>query len=244
MKMIERKTLVSVLLIVTLAYAVGYAVGRFSTPEERITTTTNSTGTATQTTMSTTTITETVTKTNTSTTTIIREPPQILPPPANSTAVIRGRYLLNGSVFATLSIDKPAYSPGEIVHIKATITNITPDDLSLELINSLPKIENISRWAVWMYPEHMFAGGLGAIIEYDFHLSPGETLTLDHMTVDWNQVGLHVVTTELPGSFKLTVYHDDNPVPEGQYTLLWPAYIKYYRGDGESINEKIDFTIK
>lgn len=235
-RMFERRTslmFVSILLIVIVVVgSLGYGIGKFSTTPEKTTTTITSTTT---TTAQGALIYVTITERKTVTSTVL---PHTLPLPAGSTAVIRSFPLLDRRVLATLSIDKPTYRQGETVHTKATLTNVSADYLSLELSPSLVKIENSSKQTVWMHPESELTVIFGPPPTYDFDLSPGETVTLDHMTMDWNMTGLHVVSA-LPG---LSVRYDDHPVPAGQYTLVWPASIR--SGDKfDVIYEKINFTI-
>lgn len=230
---VRRRTtlVVSVLLIAVVAVgSLGYGLGRFVTPPEQITTTTTSTQVSTSL--------VTVTEMKTTTSTVTRTLPKTLPPPAGSTAVIRSFLLLNARVLATLSIDKPVYSQGEIVHTKATLTNITPNDLTLTLESEGVRIENSARQKVWTYPEWEMVNAIAPTPEYDLHLSSGETATIDHMTASWNMTGLHIIAT--PGD----VYYDDHPVPAGQYTLVWPGRIES-KSDRQydQIYEQIPFTI-
>ncbi len=152
----------AILLIVSVASVAGFAAGQFSAQIEQATTTTSTTITPTET--KTTTSTWKITETVTSTTAVVRDLP--IPSPANSTAIIHGHFIVNGSIFVMLSIDKPTYVLGDIVHIKGIMTNLTPNNFSLSIWSSMIKIvdENItSRKTVWMSPEWDFAGGIGPL---------------------------------------------------------------------------------
>lgn len=242
--------LLVVIVLVTVSLIIGYGAGHFLTLEEQVTTTATTTDSSTTTLVSTSLSLSTITrtKTETSTTTLstnMGEQFRTLPPPANSTAVIRGRFLLNGSVFALFSIDKPVYSLGEVVHIKSTITSLSPRNLSLFLDAPVVKVLNSTGEAVWIYPEGLYGPMIGPFPEYRFTLAPGETKTIDQwMTTDWNMIGLNISTTRFLGGSRSRIYYEDHFVPDGQYTLILPASICTFNGrGGEYINEKITFTI-
>lgn len=242
--MFERRRItpliVSVLLIaVVAAGALGYGVGRFMMPPEQVTTTTTETTTTTSTTAITTSITQvstslvTVTErlTTTTTSTVNRELPQTLPSPANSTAIIRGLFVGNGTVFMTFSIDKPSYSIGEIVHMKSTITNLTPNYVTVTVGNLHIDVRTSADDLVWTTVH----GILGPYPGDTFYLSPGETKTLEkYMSADWNMKGNEV-------------NYNSVFVPEGKYTVNWDPEI-YYTYSGSQyilgdIHETILFTI-
>jgi hypothetical protein len=218
--------------------------GRFSPVEEQITTTTTFTVTATQTSTSSVTTTETRTGITTSTTTVVREPPITIPPPANSSAVIHGHLLLNGSIFLMLSIDKPTYVLGDIVHIKGTLTNLTPNNISLSISwdASTTIVYEKEEKPVWVNPEGFFHLFLAPPPMEDVDLKPGETLSLRWVTVDWNMTGLHRSIQ----SGKSRVVYDDALVPEGQYYLLWSPMFTLNNVENhpyERIEDTISFTI-
>lgn len=223
--MVERKTLVAALIVVIIASVGGYAVGQFSAPIEQDITTTSTTiiQTETKTTTSTSKITETVTSTT------INGRVLPIPSPANSTAVIRGYYLLNGSIFLMLSIDKPTYVLGETVHIRGTLTNLTPNNISLRIWDAATYlIYEKNQKTVWMNPEEFLqAGFVPPPIEY-VDLGQGETRSLGWVTADWNITGL------------------DSPVSEGQYHLLWRPWFTLTNVEhkpSEGIEDTITFTI-
>lgn len=231
------ETVLIVAVVVAAVGALDYWGGGFVTPPQEITVTT--TTTSTQVSISTVILTTTSVKTTTST--VARDLPHTFPPPAGSTAVIRSFYLLDGRVLATLSIDKPAYSLGETVHIKATFTKVSSsyDDLSLDTRYSAVRIMNSSEIDVWTYPEWLYVGGIGPAIPYDYHLPPGETITIDHMTREWNMTGLHESYHNGWNAF-----YDNHLVPPGQYTLYWNTSIHSLSDDKyDEIKEKINFTI-
>jgi hypothetical protein len=238
---------VSVLLIaIVAAGALGYGLGRFVTPPEQITTTTTATTTTTSTTAITATTTQvstflvTVTERMTTTSTVSRALlPRTFPPPANSSAVIRSFYLFNGSVLAALSIDKPVYSQGETVHIKATLTNLTPDYLTLDFdYYTFDISNNIFHDIVWTYPEYMWGVALAPGPSTQIVIPPGETKTGGQWSgADWNMKGLHLATN---GE---TVYYDDHFVPEGQYTLRWETRLRIRDKGGDGTEEQISFII-
>jgi hypothetical protein len=233
----QQQLLGTVLLVAVAVGALGYGLGRFVTPPEQVTSTTTATSTTTQVSTSTVTVTERLTTIST----VSRELPQTFPPPANSTAVIRSFYLFDGRVLATLSIDKPTYSLGETVHIKATFTKVSPsyDDLTLDTSYSAIRMMNSSEIDVWTYPELLYVGGIGPAIPYHYHLPPGETITIDHMTREWNMTGLHEGYNNGWNAF-----YDNHPVPPGQYTLYWHASFHSISDDKyNEINEEINFTI-
>jgi hypothetical protein len=242
--LVERRTLLLTFIIVALVSATGYAVGRFSTLEELEPATTTSTTTSTRTVTSSAIVTETVTKTAMSTTTTVMEPPTPIPPPANSSAVIHGHYLLNGSIFLMFSIDKPTYVLGETVHIRGTLTNLTPDNISLSVWEATTTIIDEKRKNVWRNPEWDFLPGLGPPPIEEVDLRPKETRSLDWATADWNMTGLH--RTIKSSAERSRVLYNDSPVPEGQYDLLWrPEF--WFRVNNqlqiEEIEDTISFTI-
>lgn len=218
--MVERKILVATVIIVIISLVGGYFAGHFLAPIEKVTTT------------SSTTITEIQTITTTSTWNITETSTRTLHVPDYSKAIIRSHLIFNGSILVTYSIDKPTYSIGEIVHIKSTITNLTPNNITnIRFGGYMIEVRNSSHqvWTdpVWMFRSGPPPGGPGGI-----ELLPGETKILEEwMTADWN---MH----ELQSS---------NPfVSEGQYTVTWPTDIGYTvsgRGIWESIHETISFTI-
>lgn len=256
---------------IVLVAASSYAIGRFSALEERVTTTTTSTVTATQIITSPTTITKTEMKTTTFTTTVVREPPNTIPAPANSSAIMGARLALNGSVFLTISIDKPAYSQGESMHIKSTVTNLSPYNVSLDFDVNAIWIYNSSGKKVWTYPERIFFIGLGPGIDNlwidlgpycsaglaslwkyrsDWPDVPKEPCkySIDDATVNWNMTGLHTVTTRYPGHTSTRIVYDDHYLPEGEYTLVWKPTLRLgsqweWGGQQETLSETIPFTI-
>lgn len=225
--MVERKILVSGLIIVITALAAGYAVGQYSTPVEQ-----------TDTTISSTIITHTETKITTYTRNITETSTRTLIVPSNSKAIIRSHLVFNGTILVTYSIDKPIYSIGEIVHIKTTITNLTPNNRSINFGGSLVYVRNNTK-TVWVYPELMFSQGLGPLPGSEIDLLPGEIKILKKwMTADWNMIGLHYTSENDK--------YNDYFVPEGQYTVKWPTEIGYDDSKTmhwESIEEEIPFTI-
>jgi hypothetical protein len=244
------KTVVSLLIVAVAVGAVGYVVGRFVTPPEQTVTTTTTTETKTTTTISTTasvttstqasTTRVTVTETSTTTSTVNRDLPPTFPAPANSSAVIHGFYLLEGRVLATLSVDRPVYSQGETVHFKATLTNLTPDYLALNLDFYAFYIEdNRTHHLVWTYPEFMYGAGFGpGLPTFRLFLAPNETKTEGQWSgADWNMRGLHLAENGWP------VYYDDHFVPEGPYRLRWDASIHYKDESDFTSLQTVPFTI-
>ena len=213
-------------IIVIIVSIGGYALGQFSASEEKVTTTSSTTITQTET--ITTTSTWNITETLTSTTVNGRVLP--IPSPANSTAVIRSHLIFNGTILVTYSIDKPSYSIGEIVHIRTTITNLTPNNMTVLIMRLHIDVMNSTNNLVWT----TVAGILGPYPGNTFDLSPGETKILEkYMSADWNMKGRG-------GSYNNLF------VPEGQYTVNWYPDIAYtYSGSRhwEDIHETIPFTI-
>ena len=237
LRLVERKILMGIVIIVLIVSVAGYSVGLFSASSGETVTVTSSTTITDVQTITTTSISR-ITETVTSTTNISGD--LLIPSPANSTAVIRMFYLLDGDILATLSIDKPSYSLGETVHIKATFTNISPEEIKIDLnTGSIFRIMNTSDLSVWTYPEYMWYAFLAPnppVIHLT--LSPGETKTEGYWSiVDWNMTGL------VYESGYRNVYND-HLVPEGQYTLIWFT-IPYNPSTDKTdlIHEEIPFTI-
>lgn len=256
--MTERKTLVSLLLIVIVALVAGYVLGQFSAPAGETVTTTTSSTTITEI-QTITEITETATSTTiiASTTTIVRDLPSTIPSPANSTAIIRGHYFFNGAVFMTFSIDKPTYSIGETVHMKSTITNLTPNNMSFLIGSSEAMINvlNSTMAGVWGYPEFLYAFYAWPLPMVQLDVAAGETKTIPWMTADWNMKGLHqsggnVTDYYIPwnntGLSLKGDFYNDQFVSEGQYTVEWPVGIIHLaseRWPREYSRETIPITI-
>lgn len=263
--MIERRTLllVSVLLITIAVAASAYSIGRFATvSEERatITTTITTTATATTTAVVTTTAavtTETEVKTSTvmttSTTTVLGEQPLALHITTNnssssSSAVLRGRLLMNGTVLAVFSIDKPVYHLGEIVHIRATVTNLSPESITLSrFLNHLSVRDSSTEDMVWLHPEDDFAGYFGPPTSdgLPFSLAPGETKLLGRWaSADWNMTGLHVTLNAEGRLIPPGVAYNPGLVPAGHYIAAWNIDISSSSQPRyERIEEKIPFEI-
>ncbi|OHE56370.1 MAG: hypothetical protein A3K61_06480 [Thaumarchaeota archaeon RBG_16_49_8] len=233
--------------IVLLVAASGYAVGRISMLEERVTTTTTtSITTTTQGAISYVTITERKTTTITTTlSTDVREPPRTLPPPANSSAIIRGYLLLNGSLFVTLSIDKPVYSlGGGDMHVKGTVTNLTPQDVTIQIENALIWVKNSTGETVWIYPESNAAVLIGPPTRDSLNIGRGETVLINLATADWNLTGVHTVTTKESNIIHVRAVYDEKPLPEGEYTLVWwPRFTLWEGPQTERIEDTVPFTI-
>ena len=227
----------SLLLIAIVALVVGYALGQFSAPSgETVTTTSSTTITEIQT------ITTTSIRKITSTTTVVGIPSTI-PPPANSTAIIRGHLLLNGSIFLMLSIDKPTYVLGDTVHIKGTLTNLTPKNISLSIWDATTKIFNKGNF-LWVSPEWSLPAGIGPPPIEDVDLRPGEILSLDWATRDWNMTGIH--RTSPSSAERSLVIYNGILVPEGQYDVFWNHEFWFRVNDHlqiEEIDDTISFTI-
>lgn len=244
----------TLLIVITFSVA-SFIVGQFLTPVEQVTSTSSTTITDVQiiTTTSvwtrTTTLTWKITETSTTTSTVVKEPPSTIPPPANSTAIIRSHLIFNGTVFVMFSIDKPVYSIGELVHIKTIITNLTPKNMSFIFEAPVIKVLNSTEQAVWTYPEGVYGSGFGPATVSRLNLLSGETKIIEeYMSSDWNMTGLHMITTKVSGGSHSELYYNDHFVPEGQYTIVWPTGIIYYEEDVERttveyINEIISFTI-
>lgn len=117
-----------------------------------------------------------------------------------------------------LSIDKPTYVLGDTVHIKGTLTNLTPNNISLTISEaSTTIIHEKEEKAVWMNPEGYYQLFLAPPPMEEVNLKPGETLSLGWTSADWNMTGLHKSIQ----SGRNRVVYDDSPVPEGQYYLSW-----------------------
>jgi len=223
------------MLIAIVALVAGYALGQFSAPAGQTVTTTSST-----------TITEvkTITTTSirkiTSTTTVVGDLPSTIPPPANSTAIIRGHLLLNGSIFLMLSIDKPTYVLGDTVHIKGTLTNLTPKNISLSIWDATTKIFNNGNF-LWVSPEWSLQGGIGPPPIEDVDLRPGEILSLDWATRDWNMTGIH--RTSPSSAERSLVIYNGILVPEGQYDVFWNHQFSFRVNSTYVQEEMIDDTI-
>ena len=174
--------------------------------------------------------TETVTRTSTYTTAIVEtvtdQAVSIPSLPSNSSAIVWSRLLLSNSLLLKTSIDKFAYSPGETMHLKSTLTNLTPQPITVQLIQQL----GISGGndTLWIIPEASFPSiYLKAMSPplpkpSTFTLNPKQTITLDGLTRDWNMTGLHVETGVLGGT---RAVYDNHPLPEGRYIAFFTIYV-------------------
>lgn len=236
--MVERNSLVATVIIILIALVGGYVAGQFLSQEEQAVIT-NSTITTLTTTSS-----ITITEISTKTTTIVKELPQTIPSPANSNAIIRGYLISNGSVFVTFSIDKPVYSLGEDIHIKATITNFTPNNISFSSGTAMIWIENETRKRSWAHPESTFGGGFGPAPRTNWiNLGSEETISLDWASIDWNMTGLQRIFTRHSSLLSSKVVYNDFLVPEGQYMLIWSPNFSFQNINNEKISDIIPFTI-
>jgi hypothetical protein len=223
----------------------GYAIGRFLTQSETVTTT--ATWTTTQSSYAFVTVTEQ--KTTTVTTTLgpaAGALPESLPSPANSSAVIRSRLLLNSSLFLQVSIDKPVYEISETVHVKGSLTNLTPSRIVLQMEVPSIRIRNSSTVvtypgspSVWMKPEVGILGGLGNTWFDDITVEAGETVTIEMFTADWNMTGIHGEHSGLSGVSSAWAAYDDHPVPPGLYNATWNARMTIW----DRWDEEVDLTI-
>ena len=220
-------------LIVIIALVGGYFIGQFSAQIiEQDTTTT---------------ITQTETKTSTLIRKITETYTRTLQVPSNSKAIIRSHLIFDGSILVTFSIDKPTYSIGEIVHIKTTITNLTPNDWSFNIGGSIIEVRNSTK-PVWTYPENVYFSFLAPWPGSEIDLLPGETKIIENwMTADWNMKGLHhssgnIMDYWLPwnstGISLIGNFYNDYFVSEGQYTVIW-----YTLADLGDTRIEIPFTI-
>jgi hypothetical protein len=225
--LVGTKTVISLLVVAVAAGAIGYGVGRLAMPPQQITVTT-------------------------ATSTVSEGLPQTFPPSSNSTAIIRNQMLFNGSISLQMSIDKPVYWPGENVHIRVTVTNRSPTEVSLQLYPSI-LIYNESEKAIWAYPQIDFYDAAGYPIlrgpstPIPLKLSPTETATIDELTKDWNLTGLHIDSVSAPGFSQSKILYDDHPVPEGQYTAALKLFIGVQEGSrttSQLINENIKFEVR
>ncbi len=203
------------LVLIVLASVLGYVVG-IAAPS--VTTTT----TATETSYSTTSTTVTTTKTQMYTTTVTST--TLLIPQSSSTTATFQRTVGNNSsstILFALSIDKPSYRLGEIMHIKGSVTNLSPTaNVTLTLGEYQLYVFNSTGGEVWTSPIGFYDGldNLRPMYTREFTLTPLETLKLDYTTADWNFTGLEVTPS-------VTARYTGVQVPEGTYTIKWsPLY--------------------
>lgn len=205
-------------IIVFIASIAGFTAGQFLSQEEQIETT-ESTITKTQTITSSSTIIETttsvLTKTATSTTTVSRIN---FPLTTNETnGLIVGRMSNKGHVLITLSINSSTFYQGEIVNITATITNLTPENVTMSLIEfHLPIFRNQGS-EVWRSPISLWPGGSGLRPPWtqDFNLKPFESSKIPYATTFWNLTGLKV------SNETNRIIYSGEYVPEGKYKIEW-----------------------
>jgi hypothetical protein len=139
-----------------------------------------------------------------------------------------------------LSIDKPTYVLGDVVHIRGTLTNLTPDNMSLTIWEASTGIIYGDEKRVWEYPEGFFQLFLAPPPIEEIDLKPGETISLGWATADWNMTGLH--RTIKSSGERSRVLYDGFPVPEGQYYLTWKPEF-WLRVDDHLHTERIDDAI-
>jgi hypothetical protein len=247
--LVEWKTLVAVLLIAAVVLGAGYAIGRFSTLEERVTTTVANTLTTTMTSTKMYDITSTKTFTKTKTETTV---PQPLPTPANSSAIVSSQLLMNDSLFLMVSMDKSVYMQGETVHFKGTLSNLTPDAATLYLLapgvrvysssHRNPQPSDSHKDEPWYYPPIII--GMGPPLEAKVTIGAGTTVTLKEFTTDWNMTGIHEEISFQSNIASGWIAYDDHPLPPGKYYAEWGTYISSSRtNSGNWINQTAAFEI-
>ncbi len=151
------------------------------------------------------------------------------------------------------------------MYIKGTVTNLGPNNVSLDLDVNAVWIYNSSKKLVWTYPEEVFDMGFGPGIEgrwidlgpycsaglvslwkfrTDWPDVPKEPCkySIDEATVNWNISGLRTVTTRFSGITRIQTVYDDHYLPEDQYTLVWKPTLRL-GGQRETLSETIPFTI-
>ncbi len=231
------------ILIVAVAATLSYETGRTLTLQDRITTTTTTTSattvtttsTATETKTSSTTVTETATKTTTSSLTVTTTATATVDSGNISTILTNGSVIAmrrqsNDSLLFTLSIDKQTYHYGETMHIRGTVTNLSPhSNISLFLTEYQIYLINSTGGEAWTSPLGIYDGldSLRPPFEQEFTLKPYETINVPYATAEWNFTGLMV------RPIWAYALYTGKLVPEGTYTIQWwPSYSTNWPNEG------------
>jgi hypothetical protein len=245
------------LLIAVIVSVAGYTLGRFSILEERVTTTTTSTLTTTQTTTSSittsqvttssTTIIETETKTTTSITTTVSSMTSFPFHKVELDDQIEGIMRENGRILVTLSINGSVFHYGETVNITAALTNMTPQNLTVRLVEFHLPVFTSQGNEVWRTPIDYWPAGrhLRPQQEYDMDLKPFETVRIPYASNYWNFTGL-----QISNETNRAVY-SGILVPEGEYIIDWELGIAIKSGNFGAVNKGgyidsliLEFTIE
>jgi hypothetical protein len=196
------------------------------------------------------TTTETVTRTATvtlaSTTEAVDDSHPQLYSPANSSALVWSRRLLNNSLLLKTSIDKLVYSPAGSMRLKGTLTNLTPQPLTVSLMQSIFVTNSEGNNLFWTYPEEFFLYVGMTMPSPDttpfpttIEIGPNQTVTLDKITRDWNMTGLHVYDDTVTPS---RVIYDNHTVPEGQYIILFTIGVMRTNGVEASGHSRVQYV--
>lgn len=241
----------ALILLTTGALALGYGIGaNFLGPNSytTITTTTTATTATTETSFSTVSTTLTTVRTQTYTTTVrATANTSVAHPNSHSTSVTIEKSVgrnnnSSSAVLFALSIDRPSYRLGETMHIKGSVTNLSPTtNVTLILGEYQIYVFNSTGGEVWTSPIGFYDGldNLRPMYTREYTLTPEETLELDYATADWNFTGLEVTP-------KVTASYTGTLVPEGTYIIEWSPLFGADLGQLAQITRepiKINFTI-
>jgi hypothetical protein len=194
------------------------------------------------------TITSTSTVTLASTTAAVDDTYPQLYSPENSSGMVWSRRLFNDSLLLKTSIDKILYSPGETMRLRGTLTNLTPQTLTVRLAQSIWLTNSEGHKVFWTYPEDGLLN-LGMTMPASdpppfptaVVIGANQTITLDEMTRDWNMTGLHVSSD---ASTPRRVVYDNHTVPEGQYLVLFAVGVMNSEGNRvQYVSDKIPFVV-
>ncbi|MCL4436331.1 MAG: hypothetical protein M1503_03075 [Thaumarchaeota archaeon] len=235
--MLKRRYLFTALIIVAVVAAVAsYEAGRILTLQDRITTTTTVT-TISFSTLPPTTVTETATKTTTATSTVTSTTTTNFDTGDISTilgngSVITMRRMSNDSLLFTLSIDKQTYHYGETMHIRGTVTNLTPNPMNNFFITEFQiYVYNSTGGEAWTSPIGIYDGldNLRPSFDRQLSIKPHETVEIDYATETWNFTGIHIVKVCYQGNCGVAPEYNGVLAPPGTYTIQWqPSYTTDY----------------
>ncbi len=130
------------------------------------------------------------------------------------------------------------------MHVKGTVTNLTPDDMTIQVENALIWVKNSTGETVWIYPESNAAVIIGPPTMDSINIGRGETALINLATTSWNLNGVHTVTTKESNIINIRAAYDEKPLPEGKYTLVWQPKFTLWEGPRmDRIEDTIPFTI-
>ena len=246
--------IVLVIVVAAMVAVASYDAGRTLTLSDRVTTTvtttapattltTTATTTSTTTTVSTSseTVTEVTTRTIASSTFTVTTMATTTVDSGNiatilgNGSVIAMRQSGDGSVLFTLSTDKQSYYYGETMHIRGTVTNLTPNPMNDFFITEFQiAVYNSTGGQAWTSPIGIYdvLGGLRPSFDRSYSIKSHETVEVPYATETWNFTGIHIVKVCYQGNCGVAAQYNGVLTPPGTYTIEWqPSYTTDYARD-------------